>query len=59
MRGERLKKEHLDSAMEGVTYSGVRAVDVGLADHIWKGTLQETLADELEVEEKEIVMEDF
>ena len=34
MRGERLKKEHLDSAMEGVTYSGVRAVDVGLADHI-------------------------
>ena len=23
MRGERLKKEHLDSAMEGVTYSGV------------------------------------
>ena len=40
-------------------YLQVKAVNVGLADHIWKGTLQETLADELEVEEKEIVMEDF
>ena len=45
--------------MEGVTYSGVRAVNVELADHIWEGTLQESLADELEVEEKEIVMEEF
>ena len=33
-RGDRLKKEHYDSVMSGVTYIGVKAVGVGLADFI-------------------------
>ena len=37
-RGDRLKKEHYDSVMSGVTYIGVKAVGVGLADFIWEGT---------------------
>ena len=39
-RGDRLKKEHYDSVMSGVTYIGVKAVGVGLADFIWEVPLR-------------------
>ena len=58
-RGDRLKKEHYDSVMSGITYYGVRAVGIGLADFIWEGTLQESLAEELEVEENQILVKEL
>ena len=58
-RGNRLKKEHYDSVMSGITYYGVRAVGIGLADFIWEGTLQESLAEELEVEENQILVKEL
>ena len=39
-RGDRLKKEHYDSVMSGVTYIGVKAVGVGLANFIWEVPLR-------------------
>ena len=58
-RGDRLKKEHYDSVMSGITYYEVRAVGIELADFIWEGTLQESLAEELEVEENQILVKEL
>ena len=39
-RGDRLKKEHYDSVMSGITYYEVRAVGIELADFIWEVPLR-------------------
>ena len=58
-RGDRLKKEHYDSVMSGVTYIGVKAVSAGLAAFIWEGTLKESLAEELKVEENQLIVKEL
>ena len=58
-RGNRLKKEHYDSVMSSITYYGVRAVGIGLADFIWEGTLKESLAEELKVEENQLIVKEL
>ena len=42
--------------MFGITYIGVKAVGVGLADFIWEGTLKESLAEELKVKENQLIV---
>ena len=58
-RGDWLKKEHYDSVMSGVTYIGVKAVSAGLAAFVWESTLKESLAEELKVEENQLIVKEL
>ena len=47
------------TVMSGVTYIGVKAVSAGLAAFIWEGTLKESLAEELKVEENQLIVKEL
>ena len=49
----------MKSVLSGDISSGVRAVGIGLAHDVWEGTLQGSLADYLEMDEEEIVTQEF
>ena len=53
-RGKLIKDAHREDALSGSSFSGVRAVQMGLADALYDGTTEETVAQHLKMNEEAI-----